>query len=248
MSVRAEGEGAAGVPGRRLEPVRARVRLDRSRSGAASTIEMRNRIPFARGLGSSAATIAAGVAAGLAWQGSDGRRAAGGGRARGASRQRRGRAARRGDAGVEPPRAARGRCGWAPARSTSSPSSQPASSRPSGRGRRSRRRSGTPTRCTRRRGPRCSWPPSSRGARTRSPTRSTTACTSPIARRSCRCLRRCASGSRACRPSAPRSRGPARRCSSGASRARRRRWPRALGGLGARALPLAVAERGVTVE
>ena len=32
---------------------------------------MRNRIPFARGLGSSAATIAAGVAAGLAWQGSD---------------------------------------------------------------------------------------------------------------------------------------------------------------------------------
>ena len=33
-------------------------------------IDMRNRIPFARGLGSSAATIAAGVAAGLAWQGS----------------------------------------------------------------------------------------------------------------------------------------------------------------------------------
>jgi homoserine kinase len=33
--------------------------------------EMRNRIPFYRGLGSSAATIAAGVAAGLAWTGRD---------------------------------------------------------------------------------------------------------------------------------------------------------------------------------
>jgi homoserine kinase len=33
-------------------------------------IVMQNRIPFARGLGSSAATIAAGVAAGLAWTGS----------------------------------------------------------------------------------------------------------------------------------------------------------------------------------
>ena len=33
--------------------------------------EMRNRIPFYRGLGSSAATISAGVAAGLAWTGRD---------------------------------------------------------------------------------------------------------------------------------------------------------------------------------
>jgi homoserine kinase len=38
---------------------------------AGLRFEMRNRIPFYRGLGSSAATIAAGVSAGLAWTGAD---------------------------------------------------------------------------------------------------------------------------------------------------------------------------------
>ena len=38
---------------------------------AASAFAMRNRVPFCRGLGSSAATIAAGVVAGLAWAGRD---------------------------------------------------------------------------------------------------------------------------------------------------------------------------------
>jgi homoserine kinase len=68
VSVRAEGEGAAGVPADASNLfVRAFASTGADPGGLA--IEMRNRIPFARGLGSSAATIAAGVAAGLAWQG-----------------------------------------------------------------------------------------------------------------------------------------------------------------------------------
>ncbi len=70
VSVRAEGEGAAGVPADASNLfVRAFSATGADPAGLA--IEMRNRIPFARGLGSSAATIAAGVAAGLAWQGRD---------------------------------------------------------------------------------------------------------------------------------------------------------------------------------
>ncbi len=68
VSVRAEGEGAAGVPTDASNLfVRAFAATGADPAGLA--IEMRNRIPFARGLGSSAATIAAGVTAGLAWQG-----------------------------------------------------------------------------------------------------------------------------------------------------------------------------------
>ncbi len=63
--------------------------------------EMRNRIPFYRGLGSSAATIAAGVAAGLAWTGRDADPLPAGGRARGPSRQRRGGAPRRAHARLD---------------------------------------------------------------------------------------------------------------------------------------------------
>jgi homoserine kinase len=70
VSVRAVGEGADGVPTDASNLfVRAFAATGADPAGLA--IEMRNRIPFARGLGSSAATIAAGVAAGLVWQGGD---------------------------------------------------------------------------------------------------------------------------------------------------------------------------------
>jgi homoserine kinase len=68
VAVRAQGEGAADVPtGASNLFVRAFASTGADPRGLEIT--MRNRIPFARGLGSSAATIAAGVAAGLAWQG-----------------------------------------------------------------------------------------------------------------------------------------------------------------------------------
>ena len=68
VTVTAEGEGAAGVPtGASNLFVRAFAASGAEPAGLA--VEMRNRIPFARGLGSSAAPIAAGVAAGLAWRG-----------------------------------------------------------------------------------------------------------------------------------------------------------------------------------
>ncbi len=68
VAVRAEGEGASSVPADASNLfVRAFASTGADPGGLA--VEMRNRIPFARGLGSSAATIAAGVAAGLAWQG-----------------------------------------------------------------------------------------------------------------------------------------------------------------------------------
>jgi homoserine kinase len=70
VSVRAEGEGAAGVPAD-ASNLFVRAFSGTGADPAGLAIEMRNRIPFARGLGSSAATIAAGVAAGLAWQGRD---------------------------------------------------------------------------------------------------------------------------------------------------------------------------------
>jgi homoserine kinase len=69
VTVTAEGEGAAGVPADASNLfVRAFSAAGAAPAGLA--IEMRNRVPFARGLGSSAATIAAGVAGGLAWRGS----------------------------------------------------------------------------------------------------------------------------------------------------------------------------------
>ena len=68
VSVSVEGEGASRVPrdGSNLF-VRAFASVGADPAGLA--FAMQNAVPFARGLGSSAATIAAGVAAGLAWQG-----------------------------------------------------------------------------------------------------------------------------------------------------------------------------------
>ena len=68
VSVRVEGEGAAAAPGD-ASNLFVRAMAATGVEPAGLEIAMRNRVPFARGLGSSAATIAAGVAAGLAWQG-----------------------------------------------------------------------------------------------------------------------------------------------------------------------------------
>ncbi len=70
LRVMVEGEGAESVA---TGPDNLFVRAFVAAGGEAEGIEvrMRNRVPFARGLGSSAATIAAGVAAGLAWSGGD---------------------------------------------------------------------------------------------------------------------------------------------------------------------------------
>jgi homoserine kinase len=62
------GEGAEGVP-RGASNLFVRAFASAGADPAGLHFEMQNAIPFARGLGSSAATIAAGVAAGLAWQG-----------------------------------------------------------------------------------------------------------------------------------------------------------------------------------
>jgi homoserine kinase len=68
LRVMVEGEGAEGVS---TGPDNLFVRAFTAAGGEVEGIEMRmhNRVPFARGLGSSAATIAAGVSAGLAWSG-----------------------------------------------------------------------------------------------------------------------------------------------------------------------------------
>jgi homoserine kinase len=70
VSVSVDGEGASRVPrdGSNLF-VRAFASVGADPAGLA--FAMQNAVPFARGLGSSAATIAAGVAAGLAWQGTE---------------------------------------------------------------------------------------------------------------------------------------------------------------------------------
>lgn len=70
VAVSVEGEGADAVP---TDASNLFVRAFASTGADTGGLEvaMRNRIPLARGLGSSAATIAAGVAAGMAWQGSD---------------------------------------------------------------------------------------------------------------------------------------------------------------------------------
>ncbi|MEP6642292.1 MAG: homoserine kinase [Gaiellales bacterium] len=70
MSVCVEGESADAVPRDASNLfVRAFASVGADPDGLA--FAMQNAIPFGRGLGSSAATIAAGVAAGLAWQGMD---------------------------------------------------------------------------------------------------------------------------------------------------------------------------------
>ena len=70
VGVHVEGEGAAGVATDASNLfVRAFAAAGADPAGLA--FAMRNRIPLARGLGSSAATIVAGVAAGLAWAGRD---------------------------------------------------------------------------------------------------------------------------------------------------------------------------------
>jgi homoserine kinase len=67
-TVSVAGEGAAGLPADASNLfVRAFAAAGADPSGLS--FAMRNGIPLARGLGSSAATIAAGVAAGLAWAG-----------------------------------------------------------------------------------------------------------------------------------------------------------------------------------
>ena len=68
VEVTVEGEGVrAAARGRDNLFVRAFSSAGADPSGLR--FEMRNRIPFYRGLGSSAATISAGVVAGLAWTG-----------------------------------------------------------------------------------------------------------------------------------------------------------------------------------
>ena len=66
MSV--HGEGAGSVP-RDASNLFVRAFASVGADPAGLAFAMQNAVPFARGLGSSAATIAAGVAAGLAWQG-----------------------------------------------------------------------------------------------------------------------------------------------------------------------------------
>lgn len=70
VTVRVEGEGADALATDASNLfVRAFAAAGADPGGVSFT--MRNRVPLARGLGSSAATIAAGVAAGLAWGGRD---------------------------------------------------------------------------------------------------------------------------------------------------------------------------------
>jgi homoserine kinase len=68
-AVAVAGEGAGSVPAD-ADNLFVRAFAATGAETRGLEIDMRNRIPLARGLGSSAATIAAGVAAGLAWQGS----------------------------------------------------------------------------------------------------------------------------------------------------------------------------------
>ncbi len=68
VGVQVVGEGAGRVPGDGSN-LFLRAFAAAGASPAGLSFAMRNGIPLARGLGSSAATIAAGVAAGLAWAG-----------------------------------------------------------------------------------------------------------------------------------------------------------------------------------
>jgi homoserine kinase len=71
VTVDVRGEGAAAAP-RDAANLFVRAFAAAGADPAGLAFAMENRIPFARGLGSSAATIAAGVAAGLAWRGREG--------------------------------------------------------------------------------------------------------------------------------------------------------------------------------
>jgi homoserine kinase len=68
VEVAVEGEGARAAS-RGSDNLFVRAFAAAGADPAGLRFEMRNRIPFYRGLGSSAATIAAGVSAGLAWTG-----------------------------------------------------------------------------------------------------------------------------------------------------------------------------------
>ncbi len=70
VSVIAEGEGAEQAPGG-ADNLFVRAFAAAGGDPAGLEFRMTNRVPFARGLGSSAATIAAGVVAGLAWAADD---------------------------------------------------------------------------------------------------------------------------------------------------------------------------------
>ena len=70
VEVTVEGEGVRAAS-RGADNLFARAFAAAGADPRGLRFEMRNRIPFYRGLGSSAATIAAGVAAGLAWTGRD---------------------------------------------------------------------------------------------------------------------------------------------------------------------------------
>jgi homoserine kinase len=70
VSVDVAGEGADGVS-RDVSNLFVRAFVWAGAEPAGLAFAMQNAIPFTRGLGSSAATIAAGVAAGLAWRGAD---------------------------------------------------------------------------------------------------------------------------------------------------------------------------------
>ncbi len=71
VRVTAEGEGAEDVPRGAAENLFIRAFAAAGADPHGLAFHMRNAVPFARGLGSSAATIAAGVLAGRAWQGDD---------------------------------------------------------------------------------------------------------------------------------------------------------------------------------
>ena len=68
VEVVVEGEGARAAS-RGADNLFVRAFAAAGADPAGLRFEMRNRIPFYRGLGSSAATISAGIAAGLAWSG-----------------------------------------------------------------------------------------------------------------------------------------------------------------------------------
>ena len=70
-TVTAEGEGASRLPANAGENLFVRAFTATGADPRGLTMHMTNAVPFAKGLGSSAATIAAGVLAGLAWQGDD---------------------------------------------------------------------------------------------------------------------------------------------------------------------------------
>jgi homoserine kinase len=70
-TVTADGEGASRLPPDPHDNLFVRAFTATGANARGLTIHMTNAVPFAKGLGSSAATIAAGVLAGLAWQGDD---------------------------------------------------------------------------------------------------------------------------------------------------------------------------------